>query len=255
MTDRSFSFTGRITPVESPQSNRPSQSLCALRLPSDCMEPIALTRRERERLRRRDEMLAAAKSVIADRGYARATLDEIAQRAESGKGTLYNYFHGGKKEILYAIFDELYDDLQQIIERSLSDEKVRGDDLRGTFRQCLFDVFVYFEKRQDLFMILIREAHRMMFDTPQSASFFLERRRRLANALSSALAVAMESGRIRTMPAEPLAQMILGNIRGCQMYAQLADGTNCETDAAGVGSPHERADFLTSVLFDGLRVN
>ena len=53
-------------------------------------------------------VLDAARTVFAEKGYADATLEEIAQRAEFGKGTLYNYFEGGKEEILFAVFDDLY---------------------------------------------------------------------------------------------------------------------------------------------------
>ncbi|GIV59650.1 MAG: hypothetical protein KatS3mg043_0739 [Rhodothermaceae bacterium] len=57
----------------------------------------ALPRRERERLMRRRAMLEAARAVFAEKGYLQATVDEIAQRAEFGKGTLYNYFTGGRR--------------------------------------------------------------------------------------------------------------------------------------------------------------
>ncbi|TKX68113.1 TetR/AcrR family transcriptional regulator, partial [Halorubrum sp. GN11_10-6_MGM] len=66
----------------------------------------SLSRRERERRRRRQAMLDAARAVFAEEGYADATLDEIAERAEFGKGTLYNYFEGGKEELFLAVFDE-----------------------------------------------------------------------------------------------------------------------------------------------------
>ncbi|PSQ74919.1 MAG: hypothetical protein BRD36_01045 [Bacteroidetes bacterium QH_7_64_110] len=47
-----------------------------------------LSRREREQRRRRRIMLQAAQSVFAEKGYEQATLEEIAKRAEFGKGTL-----------------------------------------------------------------------------------------------------------------------------------------------------------------------
>jgi AcrR family transcriptional regulator len=63
------------------------------------MNSANLSRKERERLMRRQAMLEAARAVFAEKGYANATLEEIAQRAEFGKGTLYNYFPGGKDEL------------------------------------------------------------------------------------------------------------------------------------------------------------
>jgi len=75
----------------------------------------SLSRKERERLLRREAMLDAAKSVFAEKGYTKATLEEIAHRAEFGKGTLYNYFPGGKEQILIAVFDQLYAGLRELI--------------------------------------------------------------------------------------------------------------------------------------------
>jgi len=59
-----------------------------------------LTRRQREKLKRKGEMLSAARQVFARRGYGETTLDEVAELAEFGKGTLYNYFPN--KEALFT---------------------------------------------------------------------------------------------------------------------------------------------------------
>jgi AcrR family transcriptional regulator len=52
--------------------------------------------------RRRAEILEAAAGVFARRGYANATVAEIAEAADLAEGTLYNYFEN-KREILLAI--------------------------------------------------------------------------------------------------------------------------------------------------------
>ena len=59
-----------------------------------------LSRRERERIQRRNEMISAARSIFARIGYAQTTLEEVAELAEFGKGTIYNYFPN--KEALFA---------------------------------------------------------------------------------------------------------------------------------------------------------
>ena len=46
----------------------------------------SLPRKERERLARRLEIVRAARSVFAEKGFEKATLEEIAERAEFGKG-------------------------------------------------------------------------------------------------------------------------------------------------------------------------
>jgi AcrR family transcriptional regulator len=49
-------------------------------------------RRGRERAQRANEILAAARRVFLDRGYTRATMDDVARAAEFSKPTLYQYF-------------------------------------------------------------------------------------------------------------------------------------------------------------------
>ncbi len=51
-----------------------------------------LSRKEREYLRRRQEILSAAEEVFSEKGYVSATIDEIAQRSEFAVGTIYRFF-------------------------------------------------------------------------------------------------------------------------------------------------------------------
>lgn len=49
-------------------------------------------RRERDKERKRQEIMAAARKVFSDRGFTKATMEEIAKEAEFSPGTLYLYF-------------------------------------------------------------------------------------------------------------------------------------------------------------------
>src|SRR5580704_15821333 len=49
-------------------------------------------RRVRERAQRASEILAAARRVFLEHGYARATMDDVARAADFSKPTLYQYF-------------------------------------------------------------------------------------------------------------------------------------------------------------------
>jgi len=61
-----------------------------------------LSRRQRDRLRHKDEILAVALKLFSERGYHSVSVQEIAEAAEFSVGTLYNLFES--KE---ALFDEL----------------------------------------------------------------------------------------------------------------------------------------------------
>lgn len=49
-------------------------------------------RKEREKERRRQQIVVAAKRVFAEKGFGRATMEDIANEAELSPGTLYLYF-------------------------------------------------------------------------------------------------------------------------------------------------------------------
>ncbi len=57
-------------------------------------------RKEREKERRRQQIIVAAKRVFSEKGFNKATMEDIATEAELSPGTLYLYFKN--KEELYA---------------------------------------------------------------------------------------------------------------------------------------------------------
>jgi AcrR family transcriptional regulator len=68
-----------------------------------------IDRREQERMRRRQDILAAARIVFAQDGFRRATVDAIAQRAEVGKGTVYLYFASKETVLAELVLQALAD--------------------------------------------------------------------------------------------------------------------------------------------------
>ena len=63
------------------------------------MTKQGLSRREREKLRQRHDMLTAALALFSEKGYHNVSMLEIAQKAEFAIGTLYKFFQN--KEDLY----------------------------------------------------------------------------------------------------------------------------------------------------------
>ncbi|MBW1739020.1 MAG: helix-turn-helix transcriptional regulator [Deltaproteobacteria bacterium] len=63
------------------------------------MDKKKLSRRERERLRHRQEILDTALRLFSEKGYHNVSMHEIANSAEFGIGTLYKFFKN--KEDLY----------------------------------------------------------------------------------------------------------------------------------------------------------
>jgi TetR/AcrR family transcriptional regulator len=59
-------------------------------------------RKEREKLKRRADILEAAESVFFSKGFEKSTMDDIADEAELSKGTLYLYFKS-KEDLHLAV--------------------------------------------------------------------------------------------------------------------------------------------------------
>jgi AcrR family transcriptional regulator len=219
------------------------------------MEPapstVALPRRERERVMRRTSILAAARHVFAGKGFAGATLDEIAAEAEFGKGTLYNYFPGGKEELLVAVVEGVYDELMALVDRSFADDDAVP--ARQRFERFLERSFELFGDNWALFAILMKESYRMaLSERRERVQVFVEQRGRVARALAVPLRRAMERGEIRPLPPEAVAHMLLGNIQGCQVLLSLGECGSMRGDAAPAWNASDAARFLTVMLFDGL---
>jgi AcrR family transcriptional regulator len=72
------------------------------------MENCKLPRREREKLRQREEILAAALDLFSHQGYHNVCMHEIAEKSEFAIGTLYKFF-ANKEELYKALVLEYCD--------------------------------------------------------------------------------------------------------------------------------------------------
>jgi len=86
-------------------------------------------RRERERAKRRQDILQAAREVFFGEGSRRATIEDVAACAEVSKGTVYLYFES-KEAILAHLVLEGLDILSGLLETAYAPKK----DLAATDR-------------------------------------------------------------------------------------------------------------------------
>ncbi len=73
----------------------------------------------RRQRRNRDALISAAREVMTERGVEMATMLEIAERADVGAGTVYNYFKS-KDALAIAVLETLMHDLAVRIEQVTS---------------------------------------------------------------------------------------------------------------------------------------
>lgn len=113
-------------------------------------------RKEREKQRRRDEILDAAEKVFFNKGVQLATMDDVAEAAELSKGTLYLYFKS--KEELYlalhlrglAIMDQMFMKASDKHEKGLDKVMAIGEAYYQFYRDYpdYFNVLMYYEGKE-----------------------------------------------------------------------------------------------------------
>jgi len=94
------------------------------------MQGEKLSRREREKLRQRREMLSAALELFSEKGYHNVSMHEIAAKAEFAIGTLYKFFKNKEhlyKSLIVEQADRFHEALTKAIEEADDEiEKLRN---------------------------------------------------------------------------------------------------------------------------------
>jgi AcrR family transcriptional regulator len=100
-------------------------------------------RREREEQARLTEILRAAEAVFAEQGYHQARMDDIAEKAELAKGTLYYYFKS-KDEIFLHILERETGTVVAEIRRRITEDST----LLQALDEMMKIFLEYFDKNQ-----------------------------------------------------------------------------------------------------------
>ena len=91
---------------------------------------MALSRKERERLAREAEIIAAAEKLFIAKGFDNTTMDEIAKAAEFTKRTVYLYFTS-KENLFYGVLINGLKQLFSYIDEAIASGKTGFDKIQG----------------------------------------------------------------------------------------------------------------------------
>ncbi|MEL6615592.1 MAG: hypothetical protein AAFQ43_07630, partial [Bacteroidota bacterium] len=104
----------------------------------------------------------------------------------------------------------------------------------------------------DAMLMFMKEGHRTKLGVEHEAGF-AQHFASVIEGLAHPIERAVASGAMRPLPARPVAHVLMGNVRGYLMAEVDAD---CDQtghfEPSPFGTADEAADFLTTVLFDGL---
>jgi len=98
-------------------------------------------RREREKEERRRSILRAAREVFFEDGFHRATVDQVAQRAEVSKGTVYLYFESKETILAHLILEGLHQLVGELEQAYAADEPLSAEERLRRLGQAYFRFF------------------------------------------------------------------------------------------------------------------
>jgi AcrR family transcriptional regulator len=165
--------------------------------------------------RRREEILAAAARLFAEKGYADADTQELADRVGIGKGTLYRYFPS--KRALFLAAADL--GMQRLSEEIDAVASPTGDPLDAMAR-AIETYLEFFHEHPEFVELLILE--RAQFKDRKTPTYF-EHREKNSCRWEQAFENLMATSRIRRMPAERLLS-ILGDLIYGTMFTNYFTG-------------------------------
>lgn len=163
----------------------------------------------------RDALVAAGRALFAAHGYAEVSTAAIVRAAGVTRGALYHHFTD-KSELFAAVFETVEAEVTGRIGAAITDSGL-ADPL---------DV-MRLGARTWLAASAEPAIHRIvLLDAPAVLGW--ARWREIGNRhnmglVSALLAHAIEVGRIRGQPVEPLAHTLLGAVREAALYLALAD--------------------------------
>ncbi|HKI83792.1 MAG TPA: TetR/AcrR family transcriptional regulator [Candidatus Krumholzibacteria bacterium] len=110
-----------------------------------------LSRRERQRLSHRREILDAALALFAEQGFHNISMQQVAEKAEFSIGSLYNYFKN-KEDIYRSLLRELADAFHEATSEAIES----GNDAVTKLRNYVVAMRKVFQEN----LVLIRLYHR-----------------------------------------------------------------------------------------------
>lgn len=101
---------------------------------------------------KRQHILDAAYIVFSRKGFHRATVDEIIALADTGKGTVYNYFVN-KEQLFYTLIREYNNPFNKRIEEIVASNLLALDKISILTKEFLS----FYSRNADLWRVLIHE--------------------------------------------------------------------------------------------------
>jgi len=170
------------------------------------METEKISRKEREYLAHREEILSAAGKVFASKGFFPTTMSDIAREAEFGTGTLYKYFKS-KEELYFTLIDEKAEEINRLVKAELS-QKISAIE---RIKKVLGLQFEFIERNRDFFRIYISDRSRFEWNVKDDLGKGIhEKMVTYINILAEVMSQGVKEKEFKPMNPMDLAHALVG---------------------------------------------
>jgi AcrR family transcriptional regulator len=174
-------------------------------------------RRKREHSVRRELIIETARQLFEDKGFESTTVEEIAAKAELGKGTIYSYFKS-KEQIYVAILENGLDILKERMEKAL---KEPTSAVNALHRMC--DVFIEYHRERKWFMesLFLQINQQQYFRLGELVEGLKTKASVWLELVSQVLSWGIERGELQPLDVAKTAQIIIGMVLGLILQHEM----------------------------------
>ena len=190
-------------------------------------------RKRMPRAERMRQMIEVAEQVFSARGYAAASMDEIAELVGVSKPMLYEYFNS-KEGLLLACIRESRSILREVTEQAM----VGATSAEDALRRGLLAFFVFIRERRQAWSLL---RHEMALIGTPAADAVEETRRQQTDLIAALMSGHFESG--DDLRAEASAEFVVGACERLAIWCERHDEV----------TPEIATEYAMDVLWAGLQ--
>jgi AcrR family transcriptional regulator len=124
-----------------------------------------MSRRERKKEETKENIIDNAINFFKGKGFQETSMEEIAEKSDVSKGTLYNYFEN-KESILVGYFQTIIADYGKKMKESFTENK----DVKSTLYHLLDFISLIFKNDKELAVIYFKYRMSSRFDVKPDSS-------------------------------------------------------------------------------------
>lgn len=193
----------------------------------------SLNRYQRRKEKTRQELLAAAKTVLAEKGYHNTKVADIAAAADLGVGTFYLYYP--TKD---SLFLELVEETARALKQEIDQAREQVEDLDEKIRVANVAFFRFARENRELLKIIFGHGNTFNELLRQVYAMFI-------SDAAQRVTEGIQRGVFRSLPPQVAANAMVG------MSAQVVSWWIAQEEL----SAEEMAETMTNFVLHGLAGN